>query len=88
MAAAYKYSGKQFVAQEQQEWLLTSPGTWFPCKSFVPPNTFTCTGGLMINEMLFHKGERDHICPSCVLLCQEIIYKNERRYLINVGRHL
>lgn len=41
----------------------------------------------MTNEMLFHEGERDHIHPSCVLFCQEIIYKNERPYLINVGRH-
>lgn len=29
----------------------------------------------MINEMLFHKGERDDVCSSYVLLCQEIIYK-------------
>lgn len=29
----------------------------------------------MINEMLFHKGERDHVYSSCVFLCQEIIYK-------------
>lgn len=41
----------------------------------------------MTNEMLFHEGERDHVHPSCVFFCQEIIYKNERPYLINVGRH-